>query len=152
MAPGSVYAGSTPFGSRLTGNPDTRYLQPRDQGADGMGCRVSSASAVLRRVLGGTMQLEDVSVLGGLRGIWSSQLSPTRQIAAWVLAVAGPALPTLVSLPLHSPLVLGGFLFCMLLVVIATGVIGGTLPALAGVVLGVRARQLFFGPPFRGPR
>jgi len=92
--------------------------------------------------------LEDVSVLGGLRGTWSRQLSPTRQGAAWALAVAGPVLLTLAALPLHSPLVLGGFLFCMLLVVIAVAVIGGTWPALAAVALGAVVRTVFFAPPF----
>ncbi|HEX4102714.1 MAG TPA: GAF domain-containing protein [Pseudonocardiaceae bacterium] len=82
-------------------------------------------------------------MLGGLRGTWLSQLSPTRQVAAWVLAVAGPALLTLAALELLSSLVLGGFLFCTLLVVMAVAVIGGTWPALAGVVLGVLAREFF---------
>jgi signal transduction histidine kinase len=87
-------------------------------------------------------------VLGGLRGTWLRQPSPTRRAAAWVLAVTGPALLTLAALPLHSPLVLGGFLFSMLLVVIAVAVIGGTRPALAGVVLGALAREFLFAPPF----
>jgi signal transduction histidine kinase len=72
-------------------------------------------------------------------------------VAAWILAVAGPALFTLAALPLHSPLVLGGFLFGMLLVVIAVAVIGGTRPALAGVALVVLARQFLFAPPFVNP-
>jgi signal transduction histidine kinase len=87
-------------------------------------------------------------VLGGLRGTWLRQPSPTRRAVAWVLAVTGPALLTLAALPLHSPLVLGGFLFSMLLVVIAVAVIGGTRPALAGVVLGALAREFLFAPPF----
>ena len=87
-------------------------------------------------------------MLGGLRGTRSRQFSPTRRAAAWVLAVAGAALLTLAALPLHSPLVLGGFLFCMLLVVIAVAVIGGTRPALAAVVAGALARGLLFAPPF----
>ena len=87
-------------------------------------------------------------MLGGLRGTGSRQLSPTRRAAAWVLAVAGVALLTLAALPFHSPLVLGGFLFCMLLVVIAVAVIGGTRPALAAVVAGALARGLLFTPPF----
>jgi signal transduction histidine kinase len=82
-------------------------------------------------------------MLGGLRGTWWRQLSPTRQVAAWVLAVAGPALLTLTALGLRSSLVLGGFLFSTLLVVMAVAVIGGTWPALAGVVLGVLAREFF---------
>jgi signal transduction histidine kinase len=80
-------------------------------------------------------------VLGGLRGTWMGQVSPTRQVAAWVVAVVGPALLTLAALGLRSSLVLGGFLFCTLLVVMAVAVIGGTWPALAGVVLGVLARE-----------
>ncbi|HEY0573027.1 MAG TPA: GAF domain-containing protein [Pseudonocardia sp.] len=89
-----------------------------------------------------------MSVLGGLRGTWTSQLSPTRQVAAWALAVAGPTLLTVAVLPLHSPLVLGGYLFCMLLVVIAVAVIGGTWPALAAVALGTMTRLVFFASPF----
>jgi signal transduction histidine kinase len=69
-------------------------------------------------------------------------------VAAWSLAVAGPALLTLAALPLHSPLVLGGYLFCMLLVVIAVAVIGGTWPALAAVALGTLVREFLFAPPF----
>jgi len=87
-------------------------------------------------------------VLGGLRGTGSRQLSPTRRAAAWVLAVAAVALLVLAALPWHSPLVLGGFLFCMLLVVIAVAVIGGTRPALAAVVVGALARGILFAPPF----
>jgi signal transduction histidine kinase len=91
-----------------------------------------------------------VSVLGGLRGTWLGQLSRTRQVAAWVLAVAGPALLTLAALGLRSSLVLGGFLFSTLLVVMTVAVIGGTWPALAGVVLGALARG-FFVPRFDMP-
>jgi signal transduction histidine kinase len=88
-----------------------------------------------------------VSVPGGLRGTWLKQVSPTHQVAAWVLAVAGPAVLTLAALGLHSPLVLGGFLFSTLLVVIAVAVLGGTRPALCAVVLGALARVFLFAPP-----
>ncbi|HEV7830955.1 MAG TPA: GAF domain-containing protein, partial [Pseudonocardiaceae bacterium] len=88
---------------------------------------------------------------GRLRGTWLRQLSLTRQVAAWVLAVAGPVLLTLAALGLRSSLVLGGFLFSTLLVIMAVAVIGGTWPALAGVVFGVLARVFFFGPPFEIP-
>jgi signal transduction histidine kinase len=71
-------------------------------------------------------------------------------VVAWVVAVAGPALLTLAAIPTHSRLVMGGFLFSMLLVVIAVAVIGGTVPALAGLVLGVVTREFFFAPPFTG--
>jgi signal transduction histidine kinase len=92
-----------------------------------------------------------VGVLKGLRGTWLRQVSPTRRVAAWVLAVAGPALFTLGALLLHSPLVLGGFLFCMLLVVIAVAVVGGTRQALACMVLTAVAREVFFVAPFQNP-
>jgi signal transduction histidine kinase len=88
-----------------------------------------------------------VSVLGGLAGAWLRQRSPTRRAAAWILAVAGPALLTLAALPLRSALVLGGFLFSALLVVIAVAVLGGPRPAVTAVGLSVLARVLFFGPP-----
>ncbi len=90
-------------------------------------------------------------MLGGLRGTWLGQVSPTRQVAAWILAVAGPALLTLAALGLRSSLVLGGFLFSTLLVVMAVAVIGGKWPALAGVALGALARVVFFVPPFGIP-
>jgi signal transduction histidine kinase len=90
-------------------------------------------------------------VLSGLRGPWFRQLSSTRQVAAWVLAVAGPALLTLAALWLRSSLVLGGFLFSTLLVVMAVAVIGGTWPALAGVVLGVLAREFIVVSPVEMP-
>ncbi|GAA1244919.1 hypothetical protein GCM10009609_05410 [Pseudonocardia aurantiaca] len=67
----------------------------------------------------------------------------------WVLAVAGPVVLTLAGIRL--PPVMGGFLFCTLLVVIAVAVIGGRCPALAGVVIGVAARVFLFAPPFTQP-
>ena len=87
----------------------------------------------------------------GLVGAWLGRRSPIRRVAAWVLAVAGPALLTLAALPLRSSLVLGGFFFAMMLVVIAAATLGGTRPALTAVVLGVLARELFFAPPFQSP-
>ena len=67
------------------------------------------------------------------------------------MAVAGTVLLTLAALPLRSSVVLGGFLFSMMLVVIVAAVLGGAWPALAAVVLGVLAREFFFAPPFVGP-
>src|SRR2546423_12437779 len=82
-----------------------------------------------------SVALKVVRVLHGPAGVWLGQRSPTRRAVAWILAVAGPALLTLASVPLRSSLVLGGFLFSALLVVIAVAVIGGTRPALTAVVL-----------------
>jgi signal transduction histidine kinase len=93
-----------------------------------------------------------VSLPSGLVGTWLGRRSPARGVAAWVLAVAGPVLLTLAALPLRSSLVLGGFLFSMMLVVIVAAALGGARPALTAVVLGVLAREFFFAPPFVSPR
>ncbi|HYZ53081.1 MAG TPA: GAF domain-containing protein, partial [Streptosporangiaceae bacterium] len=89
-----------------------------------------------------------MSALGGLANAWLWQRSPARRAAAWVLAVIGPMLLTFALLPFRSVLLPGGYLFCMLLVIIAIAVIGGARPALTGVVLGVLARVFLFAPPF----
>lgn len=93
-----------------------------------------------------------MSLLSGQVGAWLTQRSPARRAAAWVLAVAGPALFTLAALPWRSSLVLGGFLFSMMLVVIAAAAIGGVRPALAAVAFGIFARVFFFGPPVNSAR
>jgi K+-sensing histidine kinase KdpD len=93
-----------------------------------------------------------VSVLGARAGTWLRQRSTTRRAAAWVLAVAGPGLVTLAALPFRSSVGLGGFLFCVLLVVIADAVIGGVWPAITGVVAGVVAGAIVFAPPLESLR
>src|SRR5262245_2373102 len=52
------------------------------------------------------------------------------------------------ALPLHSPLIEGGFLFAALILVAALAVAGGVWPALAALVLTILVRVFFFGPPF----
>ena len=89
-----------------------------------------------------------MSLLRGLAGASPAHRPGARRMAAWVLAIAGPALVTLAALPFRVSLGLGGVLFCMLLVVIAVAVIGGTWPALAGVVLGILAGAFFFARPY----
>jgi signal transduction histidine kinase len=89
-----------------------------------------------------------VSVPGTAAGAWLTRQLATRRAAAWVLAVAGPILVALALLPFRPSLGPGGFLFCTLLVVMAAAVIGGTRPALAGVVLGDLAGAYFFAPPY----
>jgi signal transduction histidine kinase len=93
-----------------------------------------------------------VSVLGTAAGAWLKRPSPTRRVAAWVLAVAGPVLVALALLPFRPSLGPGGFLFCTFLVVMVAAVIGGTRPALAGVVLGDLAGAYFFAPPYNDLR
>jgi signal transduction histidine kinase len=84
--------------------------------------------------------------MDGWAGASPRQRAPARRAAAWFVAVAGPALITVAALSLWPSLVLGGFLFSTLLVVIAVAVIGGPGPALTAVVLGALARVLFFAP------
>jgi signal transduction histidine kinase len=61
-------------------------------------------------------------------------------------------LVALALLPFRPSLGPGGFLFCTLLMVMAAAVIGGTWPALAGVVLGDLAGAYFFAPPYNDLR
>ena len=95
-----------------------------------------------------TVSVTVVSALGRFLGAWSKQRSPARGAAAWVLAVAGPALLTLGSVPFRSSLGLNGFLFCTLLIVIAVAVVGGLRPALTAVVVGGLAGAAFLAPPY----
>ena len=92
--------------------------------------------------------LDVVSVLDGLTSAWLKPRSPPLLVAAWAFAIAGPALLTLAALSLHSALLLGGFLFIALMLVITLAVIGGTRAALTALVLSVLARIFFFAPPF----
>jgi signal transduction histidine kinase len=75
---------------------------------------------------------------------WLTQRSPTRRAAAWILAVAGPVVLTLALIPFRSSLSLGGFFFCMLVVVLADAAIGGTRPALTTVAVGAAAGASFY--------
>jgi signal transduction histidine kinase len=88
-----------------------------------------------------------VSAFGHLACAWLTQRSPTRRAAAWVLALAGPALVTLALIPFRSSLSVGGFLFCMLLVVIAVAVIAGAQPALTAVAAGAVAGAFIYESP-----
>jgi signal transduction histidine kinase len=64
-----------------------------------------------------------------------------------VLAVSGPALLGLATMPFRSSFGLAGGLFCMILVVVAVAVIGGLRPALTGVAASVLAGAFFLAPP-----
>src|SRR5580704_16130855 len=89
-----------------------------------------------------------MSLLRGLAGASPAHRPRTRRMAAWVLAIAGLTLVTLAALPFRVSLGLGGVLFCVLLVVIAVAVVGGTWPALAAVALGILAGAFFFARPY----
>jgi len=88
-----------------------------------------------------------VSVLDGMTGALLRQQSPVLRGAAWILAIAGPALLTLAALSLHSALLQGGYLFVALVLVLVLAVVGGTWPALTALALSVLGRIFFFAPP-----
>ena len=64
-----------------------------------------------------------------------------------MLAVAGPVAVTLVLLPFRSSLSLGGFFFCVLVVVLADAAVGGTRPALMTVAAGAAAGAAVYDRP-----
>jgi len=66
-----------------------------------------------------------------------------------VLAVAGPALIGLVSVPFRSSFGLAGGLFFMVLVVVGAAVAGGLRPALVAVAVSALAGLFFLAPPYR---
>ncbi len=67
---------------------------------------------------------------------------------AWLLAILGPALLTIIARPFRDQLGLAGFLLLTLLLVTAVAVIGGVRPALGTVILGFFAGSIFFAPPY----
>jgi signal transduction histidine kinase len=85
-----------------------------------------------------------VLALAGLLGAWLTRRSPTRRVAAWALAAVGPLVVTLALLPFRSSLSLGGFLFCLLVIVLADAAAGGTGPALTTVAIGAAAGASFY--------
>ena len=91
--------------------------------------------------------LKVVSVLGGLAGLWLRQRSPVWRGAAWVLALVGPLLVTLASVPFRSLGAVVAFLFGTLLVVVVIAVIGGMWPALTAVAVGILARATLLSHP-----
>jgi signal transduction histidine kinase len=68
-------------------------------------------------------------------------------VAAWVFAVAGPAVIGVASIPVRSSFGLAGGLFLMMLVVAVVAVAGGVRPAVAAVAAGVLAGLYFLAPP-----
>jgi signal transduction histidine kinase len=84
--------------------------------------------------------------LPGLRLPWAPSRPHPR--AAWTLAVAGPVLITFATLPFRSTIGTAGVLFCILLAVVATGVLGGVRPALLAVLLGYLFAVFFLASPY----
>jgi signal transduction histidine kinase len=84
-----------------------------------------------------------VSALRRRIGVWVLRRPPARRRAAWVLAFVGPLVLTLALVPFRSSLGLAGVLFLALLLVVATALVGGLLPALASVAVAIVAAALF---------
>lgn len=81
-----------------------------------------------------------------------AQLSPRRRTTSWLLALlAPPALAAALS-PARSSLGLPGALFCVLLPVLLTALVGGIRPALLATTTGVLATDYFFTTPYHSLR
>jgi two-component system sensor histidine kinase KdpD len=77
------------------------------------------------------------------------QLSPRRQLAAWLLAFAGIPLLTVVLLALSGDLNLTSVALLFVLLVTVIAVIGGTRPSLAAAVSASLVVNFFFTEPVR---
>jgi signal transduction histidine kinase len=95
---------------------------------------------------------QGVRGLGRLVGASFRNRSAARRWAAWVLAVAGPALVGLGLLPFRGHIGLAALLFSLLLPVVAVAVIGGVWPALTAVVAGFLTAAFLFAPPYSSVR
>jgi signal transduction histidine kinase len=78
--------------------------------------------------------------------------SRTREIVAWTLAVAAPVLIAALTQPVRGSLGLSGYLFCALVVVVATALVGGVPPALTAVLAGSVAGAFVFALPYESAR
>jgi signal transduction histidine kinase len=85
---------------------------------------------------------------GRLAGVTLRHRPGGRRVAAWVLAVAGPALVGLGLLPFRSSIEQAAPLFSLLLPVVGVAVIGGRRPALMAVVVGFLTAAFLFEPPY----
>jgi two-component system sensor histidine kinase KdpD len=74
-------------------------------------------------------------------------ISRRRQLLAWVLAIVGPLLTSLVLAQMHGTLTLPSDLLIFLLVVVVVAALGGMWPALVAAVSGFLLANYFFTPP-----
>lgn len=78
----------------------------------------------------------------------ATYLSVRRQLAGWIIALAGVPLLTLILAQLRSSLSLPAEMLAYLLFVIAVAVVGGILPAMAAAVGSFLTLNWYFTPPF----
>lgn len=95
-----------------------------------------------------TPKRRDWSTLPALRRAGRVPLPPKRRLLGWALALGAPVAVGAVLVPLRSSLGLAGALFCVLLAVVASAVVGGLAPASVATIVGVLAADFFFARPY----
>ncbi|MCX4790606.1 MULTISPECIES: sensor histidine kinase [unclassified Streptomyces] len=79
-------------------------------------------------------------------------LPPRRAAVGWLLAVLAPLAVAAVLLPARATLGLAGALFCTLLAVVLTAVVGGIRPAVTATVIGFLAADVLYTRPYHNLR
>jgi two-component system sensor histidine kinase KdpD len=74
-------------------------------------------------------------------------LAPRRRAAAWLLAIIGLPVMTIVMVALRDHLALGGVLLLYVLMVVAVAAVGGLAPAVVAAVGGFLLGNWYFTPP-----
>jgi signal transduction histidine kinase len=92
--------------------------------------------------------LERLARASAARRPFAERLPRRRRRTAWVAAVAGPLLVTLVARVLESSVPPATTLFVTLLVVVVAAVIGGAAPASTAIVVGLVAQEVLFAFPY----
>jgi signal transduction histidine kinase len=89
-----------------------------------------------------------LSALGRRVGASLMRRSRGNRVAAWTLAVVGPAIVAAGLLPFRSSVALAGFLSGALVAVVVVAFIGGVWPALAAAVVAIVLGAYFYTPPY----
>jgi signal transduction histidine kinase len=92
--------------------------------------------------------LERLLVASSAHRPFAERLPQRRRKAAWVIAAVAPPLITLGARLLGSSIPPATILFTTLLVVVIVALIGGGRPAVAAILVGLLAQEVFFGFPF----
>src|SRR3954468_11129421 len=92
--------------------------------------------------------LERLVVASSTQRPFAERLPGRRRKTAWVIAVVAPLLITLGSRLLGSGVPPATILFTTLLVVVIVALIGGGRPAVAAIVVGLLAQEVFFAFPY----
>ncbi|MER6102907.1 DUF4118 domain-containing protein [Streptomyces sp. NPDC001832] len=79
-------------------------------------------------------------------------LPPRRAAVGWLLAVVAPLAVAVALLPARATLGLAGALFCTLLAVVLTAVVGGIRPAVTATLIGFLAADVLYTRPYHNLR